>query len=106
MNVALLVAGQFFFRAGVEGKTFNSFIEIVQVIFTPMILLGLVMYGLSTFLWLYILSRIPISLAYPIMALGYPTVLILARILYQEDVSPIRWVGAAVICIGVVLIAQ
>jgi len=106
LNVALLVTGQTLFRAGVGNQNFTSVFEIIKIMFSPLVFAGLVLYALTTILWLYILSVMPLSRAYPIQALAFPTVLIISKVLFNEDVSFIRWAGAGVIFIGVVLIAQ
>ena len=104
--VLLLVAGQVLFRLGVDGKNFGSILETINVLFTPIVVAGLSIYVLSTMLWLYVLTRVPISQAYPMLALAYPIMLVFARYLFSEEVSLIRWIGAIIICVGVVLIAQ
>ena len=106
MTVTLFVTGQVFFRAGVDNRSFGSIEEIVRTIFSPLIFAGLVIYALSTILWLYVLTRIPISQAYPMLALAYPAMLIIAKFLFNEDISLIRWIGVGVVCIGVVLVAK
>ena len=106
LNVLLVAAGQMFFRAGAGDKNFNSPGSIIRVFFTPMILTGFLMYAMSTILWLYILSKIPISRAYPIQALIFPLVLVLSRFLFNEQVTPVRWIGVGIIFIGVIFIAQ
>jgi multidrug transporter EmrE-like cation transporter len=65
---------------------------------------GCCCYGLSTVLYLSVLARLDLSLAYPTVSLGYVLVMIMSRALFKEPVSPIRWLAAAVICAGVVLV--
>jgi len=101
----LLVTGQILFRLGVDNRSFGSIPIIINIVLSPVVLAGLVVYGVSTVLWLYILSRMPISHAYPIMALAYPAVMILAKIVFCEDISITRWIGVAIIMFGVVLVA-
>ena len=42
---------------------------------SPWVLLGLVVFGISAVVWLVVLSRVPLSLAYPFNALGYLVIL-------------------------------
>jgi hypothetical protein len=42
----------------------------VRLFTTPIVLLGFLMYGLSSLVWLFILSKLPLSLAYPLVAMG------------------------------------
>ncbi len=80
-------------------KTFSNFY----------VLSGFTLFVLSALLWLTVLSRLDISKAYPMVALGYILVLLASKwgiIITQEAVSPIRWIGALVICFGVYLISR
>ncbi|MBU4561209.1 EamA family transporter, partial [bacterium] len=73
------------------------------------VIFGFVSFVLSAFLWLVVLSRLDISKVYPMVAAGYILVLLASRwgiIITQETVSPIRWIGALVICFGVYLISR
>jgi len=80
-------------------KTFSNFYVIS----------GFTLFVLSALLWLTVLSRLDISKVYPMVALGYILVLLASRwgiIVTQETVSPMRWIGALVICFGVYLISR
>jgi len=61
-------------------------------------------YGLSTVLYLSVLARLELSLAYPTVSLGYVLVIIMSRVIFKEPVSPTRWLAAGIICLGVVLV--
>lgn len=56
--------------------------------------------------WLTAISRVDLSWAYPLLAVGYVLILLFSAILLREHVSLIRWVGAALIIVGVVLISR
>ena len=103
VNVVLATSSQLLFRYGVRDKNFTSVGDVVLALFIPYVFLGVSLLVASTILWLYIVSRIPISQAYPIMALVHPAVLLFGRFLMNEDVTFIRWVGITVIFVGVVL---
>ncbi len=64
---------------------------------------ALALYGGSTLLWVWILSRVPLSQAYPWAALGAVIVPLAATLLFGETVRPIFWFGAALIAAGIVL---
>lgn len=67
---------------------------------------GIVLYAVSALFWLIVLSRVPLSVAYPIVAVGYVVVVIYSRLVFREEVSWIAWVGLALIVIGVAITAQ
>ena len=67
---------------------------------------GLIVYGLSAICWLWVLSRVPLSFAYPILSLTFPIVVGLSALFFLESITLTRWIGIAVIVIGVSLLAR
>jgi drug/metabolite transporter (DMT)-like permease len=76
------------------------------VLSSPLVIGGLACYALGAVFWLTVLSRVPLSLAYPMLALTYVAIPLLAWLLLGESVSGLRWVGIGVICAGVLLVAR
>jgi len=72
----------------------------------PGIFGGLVCYAISVVVWIVALSRVDVSIAYPMLSIGYVVNAALAWWLFGEQVSAQRWLGIAVIIIGVVLVAR
>lgn len=101
LNTCLMATGQMMFKAGSAGKSIGSILDIIQLFFTPIVFIALCLYAATTGLWLYILSRTPMSHAYPIQALAFPIVLLASMFFFHEQVTPIKWVGIAVIVCGV-----
>ena len=56
--------------------------------------LGAACYVLSIFVWILGLSRVPVSVAYPLLSLGYIVNAIAAHYLFGEAVTATRWIGA------------
>ena len=106
LNVLLMVTGQIIFKYGMKDKVIDSVPSIIKAVFSPVILFGLVVYVFTTFLWLYILSKIPISFAYPIQALAFPIVLIMSLIFFKEVIPVTRWIGIILIFIGVLFVVR
>jgi drug/metabolite transporter (DMT)-like permease len=77
----------------------------VRLFTTPLVLLGFLMYGVSSLFWLFILSKLPLSLAYPLVSMGYVLVVFFSWLLLREQVGIGRMLGVAVICCGVALLA-
>lgn len=65
---------------------------------------GFVVYALSTVLYFYILGRTHLSWAYSFGGLSYIFTSILAFLVLNETIPPLRWLGVVVIAIGVALI--
>jgi len=106
LNAISLVGGQMLFKLGMKDKTIDSVPAIIRALFTPLVLLGLVLYALTTMLWLYILNKVPISRAYPIQALAFPLVAIISFLFLKETIPIYRWIGIGIIFAGVIIVAQ
>ena len=68
--------------------------------------LGIACYALSVFVWILGLSRVPVSIAYPLLSVGYVVNAIAAYFLFGEAVTVTRWAGIGFIVIGVWLVAR
>ncbi len=72
----------------------------------PFVVSGLGLYALGAAAWLTVLSRVPLSYAYPILALSYAITPVLAWLVLNESVPSFRWLGILTICVGVVLVSR
>ena len=68
--------------------------------------LGTACYGVSVVVWILGLSRVPVSMAYPLLSVGYVINAIAAHYLFGETVTLQRWLGIAFIAIGVWLVTR
>jgi multidrug transporter EmrE-like cation transporter len=67
---------------------------------------GVTFYGVSLIVWIIGLSRVPVSIAYPMLSLGYVVNAIAAHYLFGEGVTLARWLGIGFIVVGVWLVAR
>ena len=103
INIVFLATGQMLWKLGMNKMDgFN----IVSMMLSPYIISGVVLYGLATLLWLYILSKEELSLVYPLQSITYVLGIILAIFVFRENVSLLRWVGIATIVAGATLVAK
>ena len=72
----------------------------------PFVLGGLACYVISVVIWIMALSRVEVSLAYPMLSIGYVVNAVAAWYLFGEAVTAQRMVGIATIIIGVFLVAR
>lgn len=72
----------------------------------PQILLGLLCYIFSVGIWIIALSRVEVSVAYPMLSMGYVVNAVLAWRLFDESLTGHRILGIVVILIGVLLVAR
>ncbi len=112
ISVTLGVAGQLLFKEGaskldVSVSGAGGILQLLWRMFTnPWVFVGLVCYGLSTILWILILKEKDLSMVYPMLASGYILVVLFSWLVRHETITPSRWLGAAVISLGVWLIAR
>jgi undecaprenyl phosphate-alpha-L-ara4N flippase subunit ArnE len=68
--------------------------------------LGLTFYVMGAAFWLMVLSKLDLSLAYPMLALTYVLIPLASQFILGEQVPALRWLGVGVIFVGVVIVAQ
>lgn len=77
-----------------------------QIFSHPSILLGIFCLAVFFFLWLAVLSWSDLSFVLPLTALSYVVTAVLAHYLLGECITPIRWAGTILICVGVALVTK
>ena len=113
LAVALGVAGQLTLKLGMDqvGRLGAEALaqplhSALRVVTNPLVIVGLGLYVLGAAVWLPVLSRVPLSLAYPVLALSYAFTPALAWLVLGESVPGLRWAGIATICAGVFLVSR
>lgn len=79
---------------------------IAAALSNPVVLAGLAVFGISALLWLIALSRVKLSVAYPMVSLGYVTVIFFSWFILRESIKPITIAGCLIIILGVFLISR
>jgi multidrug transporter EmrE-like cation transporter len=77
----------------------------MQALSSPLVWVGLMLYGASAVLWLWVLSRLDVSVAYPLVSLGFVVTLALGVLWLGEPFSWLRVAGCTLIVVGVSLLA-
>jgi multidrug transporter EmrE-like cation transporter len=77
-----------------------------SVVTNPWLWIGLFCYGASMGPWLFVLSRLPVSVAYPMVSMGYIIAALMGWLFLNESVTPFRIAGILLICVGVAVIAR
>jgi len=67
---------------------------------------GLLCYVISIVVWMVVLSRVEVSMAYPMVSLGYVVTALAAYFWLGEQLGPMRLAGIAVILIGVWMVGK
>lgn len=113
MSVFLATAGQLMLKSGMArvgyigterlGKPFQVIFDVAR---TWQVLVGLTLFVLSAVTWLVVISRVPLSLAYPFAGITYLLLTLFSRFVLKEHVPSLRWVGVALIVAGVVMVGR
>ena len=101
---AMLVVGQLLFKhvaLAIRGRSPTD--GLLAVAQSPTFYAALALYGVATLLWIWILSRVPLSQAYPWVALGTGIVPLLAWLVFNERVGSAYWIGIVLVMAGVFL---
>jgi drug/metabolite transporter (DMT)-like permease len=111
LSISSSVAGQTVIKLGVSrpgaSDAASSILSLVALIVkSPLILLGLILYGAGALAWISVLTRLELSYAYPFLALNFVLVALVSRVALGESIPTLRWLGIAVICVGILLVAR
>ena len=70
----------------------------------PRLWIGLTLFGVSALFWLVVLSRVPLSVAYPFVGVSYILIVAFARFFLHEHVPTLRWIGVVVVALGIAIV--
>lgn len=80
--------------------------DILRIYFNGFVFTGVFLYLLSFFIWIFVISKIDLSYAYPLVSINFVLVALGSKIFFKEKVSRKRWFSIAVILLGVVLVTM
>ncbi len=113
LSVVMGVSGQLCLKMGMGqvrltgGEGLAGLLPVALRVFTtPLIVAGLTFYAVGSVFWLAVLSRLDLSLAYPMLALTYVLVPLTAWLVLGEQVPVGRWLGIGVVIVGVLIISR
>ena len=105
-SVALNALAQVFLRAGMKATEFEiTLVWAGRQLTSLPLLAGMGCYAVSIFVWLYVLSRLQVSLAYPFQAAGYILGALVAWKFLDEPITPLNGLGMALILLGLVCLS-
>ncbi|MEE8637996.1 MAG: EamA family transporter [Candidatus Margulisiibacteriota bacterium] len=109
-SILLAVAGQLLMKKGM--LLFGAFpvsqllYKIIPMFLNPYVFFGFACFGMSAIFWLVVLSRLELSLVYPMVSVAYILVAFFSLVFFKENVTLVRWLGMLVIVMGVFLISR
>ena len=99
LPIIFVTAGQTFAKYGAQeiGET--------NTIINSYIILGYTMLIVRGFIWVFILKKVKLSFAYPLMSVTYIIILAIAHLLFNEDITFYNLLGCGFIIGGVTFVS-
>jgi drug/metabolite transporter (DMT)-like permease len=105
--VALLAAGQLLFRKSAHAvPPLRGVADILHLAVKPAFIAALVIYAVATVMWVGVLQQVPLSRAYPFMALSFAIVPAAAVLVFGETVTPRLIVGIMLVLAGLLFLGN
>ena len=107
LSVALAAVAQLTLKAGMDkvGHTDGVGELMKGAATTPLVWAGLALFGVSALVWLVVLSKAPLSFAYPFASLTYVLIILVDRFILHQEVPVARWAGVALIIAGILVVS-
>ena len=108
LSVSASVTGQLFLKIG-AGKlgrvdTTNALQQILGIVTTPELILGLGCYGVGAVVYILLLTRVNLSVAGPSASLVYVFSVLLGYFIFKESIPLMHLIGLSLIVCGVILV--
>ena len=111
VSVIFAIAGQLTLKSAMEevgrigAREVSAAGETVKrAIREPRLWIGLILFGVSALFWLVVLSRVPLSVAYPFVGVSYILIVAFSRLFLHEHVPALRWIGVIVVALGIAIV--
>lgn len=109
VSVLFSVIAQILLKYGMSNITTNNmgwFDVGYSVLTNGFVVLGLTCYGMSMVTWLYVLTKVDVSKAYPFVGLGFIGTMLFAHYFLNEAVTVSKLIGTLMVVAGVILLAK
>ncbi|MBI5587898.1 MAG: EamA family transporter [Deltaproteobacteria bacterium] len=70
------------------------------------VLLGLCSYGVEMVIWVFLLSNIPLSIAFPLSGFQQLIIILFSVFVLKEKINNTEWLGAGLIALGISIIVR
>lgn len=101
LSAAVLGAfGQLYFKLGSDTLS----MKIKDLLRNRYLIVGVVLYAISTVMFILALKEGELSVLYPLIATSYIWATILAKKVLKEDINVYKWSGVVMIIVGVIFI--
>jgi multidrug transporter EmrE-like cation transporter len=106
LNVLLMASGQLLFKKSADFMNENPQLHFPMNYLTNIWFYGaLVLFGAATIVWTQVLTKVPLSLAYPIASFAYVFTIAGSYFIFREHVGLLDYLGVVLIITGITLTA-
>lgn len=113
VSVALSSSAQILLKLGMSTPAMGTALAsgdprvlALGVAMSPWVIAGLSCHAAAAAVWLLVLARVDVSMAYPFIGLGFVSVMLIGRLLFGDELGVTRVAGTLMVVAGVVLIAR
>ena len=106
----MITTGQVLWKIAIDrnGGLLNSKLSIIdnisRLLFSPYMISGIVVYGIATIFWMYLLGKYEYSYIYPMLAISYIISFIYAFYIFNEMITISKVVAVALIILGIIIL--
>ncbi|MDZ7314051.1 MAG: hypothetical protein ONB45_22545 [candidate division KSB1 bacterium] len=107
LSIVLGIAGQLLLKKATLSHRLHFDIShglqsVLSLLLNPYLLSWIGLAGMSAILWIFVVSRLELSFAFPVsMTLSYVLILVFSWWWFNETMTLSRWIGVALMCAGV-----
>ncbi len=111
ISIFFNVSGQYSIKLGMNkfgALELNNtiFATFSKILIHPNILIGLAFYVISAFSWLIALSKLELSIAYPLLSIGYIIIMFISYFFLNESLGINKIIGTLLIISGIFFISR
>jgi len=100
-----LATGQVLFKAAAQLVVMDlGLLRMARSLLTWQFVLAIGLYGLGAMLWVLVLTSVPLSRAYPFIALGFVIVPLASHLVFNEPLGASYWPGVGILLVGLYVI--
>jgi len=94
-------------KSEVNGGLFDDGVmSLIQTLFSPLVFSGIMVYGVSVLVWLWVLSKVDLSIAYPFVGISFIFTLLFGVFLLDESLNVFKVIGTIMIAVGCFFVAK
>ncbi len=104
VNVLIMASGQLLFKRSADFINANLDLHFPMCyVVNPWFYIAISLFMISTFVWTQVLTKIPLSVAYPIVSFAYILTVLGASVFFHEQINTQGILGVLLIMIGITL---